>query len=198
MRYHESDHGSASAGLIRKCPDGSFDMIVNQHLSPEQKFATIAHELGHLYCGHLGPEDARWWPCRTGLPHIVEEFEAESVAWLVCKRAGIRPCSDKYLGHLSMFDEMPAINLELVLIAAGLIESMAERSLGKRKDKKHGRSYSNRSRFTASWDSMRLWWGRILFAPAYSAGGMMGVSPAPFPPSHPIPLALDRRERFGL
>lgn len=155
VTYYEADHGSGSAGLIRLYPDGSFEMIVNQNHSPEQRFATIAHELGHLYCGHLGPQDAPWWPCRTNLPHIVKEFEAESVAWLVCKRAGIRPYSEQYLGNLSAFEEMPPVNLELVLIAAGLIESMAERSLGKRKEKKKGRSYSNRSRFTASWDSLR-------------------------------------------
>ena len=30
-----------------------YDLVVNRKLNPESKYATIAHELAHLYCGHL-------------------------------------------------------------------------------------------------------------------------------------------------
>ena len=69
------------------------------------RYATLVHELGHLYCGHLGTPHDRWWPDRRGLTQQVEEFEAESVAYLVCHRVGILPTSDQYLsGHLAHRD----------------------------------------------------------------------------------------------
>ena len=39
----------------------------NLSASRESRYATIVHELGHLYCGHLGTPNAKWWPDRLGL-----------------------------------------------------------------------------------------------------------------------------------
>jgi len=62
------------------------------------------------------------------------EFEAESVAYLVCRRAGIEPPSDEYLsGYLEQDGEVPMISLDRVLTAAGLIEQMGHESMKPRK-----------------------------------------------------------------
>lgn len=35
------------------------ELLVNQDGSPEARYATMAHDLGHLYCGHLGTRNAQ-------------------------------------------------------------------------------------------------------------------------------------------
>jgi len=74
-----------------------FDLLINQDLPPEARYVTVAHELAHLYCGHLGTPDKKWWPDRRGLDKRVAEFEAESAAYLVCTRLGLKNPSEAYL-----------------------------------------------------------------------------------------------------
>jgi hypothetical protein len=93
--------------------------------------------LAHLYCGHLGTPNDKWWPDRRGLPHAAREFEAESVCYLVCERLGITNPSDEYLaGYLGHDQEIPPISLDCVMKTAGLIERMGRERLGARKEKK--------------------------------------------------------------
>lgn len=147
ISYHEADHGTGSAGFIRMAPGDAtqkirkkqtrvfYHLVVNRNHSKEEKFATIAHELGHLYCGHLGTPNESWWPNRANEKRNVREFEAESVAWLVCERAGIRNPSAKYLSeYLDANSQISEISLETVLKAAGMIEAMTTRHLPLRKD----------------------------------------------------------------
>jgi hypothetical protein len=51
--------------------------LLNSNLSAEARYATLVHELAHLYCGHLGTLNDKWWPDRRGLPHAAREFEAK-------------------------------------------------------------------------------------------------------------------------
>ena len=103
---------------------------INEQLDPESRYAVLAHELGHLHCGHLGTPNPRWWPDRTGLPEEVEEFEAESVAYLVCTRAGVRTKSEAYLaGYAQVASAIPPISVDCVMKAAGFIEMMGTRAL---------------------------------------------------------------------
>jgi hypothetical protein len=74
-----------------------FELILNSRLSAETRYGTLIHELAHLYCGHLGTPNERWWPDRQNLSHAVREFEAESVSYLVCARLGIDTASEGYL-----------------------------------------------------------------------------------------------------
>jgi len=106
-------------------------MTVNRNLpSNEAEYATIVHELAHLYCGHLGTPNENWWPDRRGLNGLSEEFEAESVAYLVCSRLGIETPSAKYLsGYLAANRTVPPISLDCVLKTAGLIEAMTLRKM---------------------------------------------------------------------
>ena len=77
-----------------------YKLILNSNHSDETKYATLVHELAHLYCGHLGTPNEKWWPDRSGLSHEVQEFEAESICYLVCARLGIENPSEKYLARL--------------------------------------------------------------------------------------------------
>lgn len=112
-----------------------YHLVVNQNHSKEEKFATIAHELGHLYCGHLGTPNENWWPDRRKEHINIREFEAESVAWLVCERAGLKNPSAEYLsGYMNENAQIPQVSLENVLKAAGMIEAMTLRGLSLRKE----------------------------------------------------------------
>lgn len=154
IRTRKPTHGSQSAGSIRWVAQEDheiqpfqsgldknrnpvfidipvkYDLVINGTLSREAQYATIVHELAHLYCGHLGTPKVQWWPDRRGLSHEIEEFEAESVAYLVCLRCGIDPPSEQYLSHcLEEQERVPPISLDRVMTAAGLIESMSRRRL---------------------------------------------------------------------
>ena len=152
----ERDAGSQSAGQISEAETGAFvsfqfrtlpkpesrdvkvryELLLNAKHSPEDQYATLAHELAHLYCGHLGTPNLDWWPSRCGLSEKEEEFEAESVAFLVCRRLGIENPSLEYLsGYLKNDIPIPAISLNCVMKSAGLIEQMGQRSFGLRKEK---------------------------------------------------------------
>ena len=146
--------GSQSAGSIRSIPPAGFqdvfvrrvspietkkvqiryDLLINKNLSRPARFATMTHELAHLYCGHLGTSDSTWWPDRAYLPLECREFEAESICYLVCTRLGIDNPSEAYLqGHLRAGGDVPPISLEAVMSASGLIERMGRQWLPLRK-----------------------------------------------------------------
>ena len=96
----------------------------------QDPLVALLHELGHLYCGHIGTLNPRWWPDRRGIARVPAEFEAESVAYLVSARLGIDNPSESYLSnYVEQKSEVPAISLECVMKAAGLIESMAQEVL---------------------------------------------------------------------
>ncbi len=112
-----------------------YDLVVNKNMSREARYATIVHELAHLYCGHLGTPNNKWWPDRRGLEEKTREFEAESVTYLVSSRFGIENPSAKYLAdYLGEQEKIPPISLECVLKSAGLIEKMSLGQMKPRKD----------------------------------------------------------------
>jgi hypothetical protein len=113
-----------------------YDILFNEAAGKEARYATLAHELAHLYCGHLGTPNAQWWPDRRGLDKQAEEFEAESVAYLVCGRLGIENPSEQYLaGYYGTNGEVPNISIDLVMKSAGLIERMGRERMDARKGK---------------------------------------------------------------
>ncbi len=112
-----------------------YEVLLNTKHSSEAQYATLAHELAHLYCGHLGTPSAKWWPDRSNASLDHREFEAESVCYIVCRRLGIDNPSDTYLaGYLRGHDEPPPISLDCVMKVAGLIEQMGREHLKPRKD----------------------------------------------------------------
>jgi hypothetical protein len=112
---------------------------LNRTLSVESKYATLVHELAHVYCGHLGVPRGGWWQERTNLDKHVKEFEAEAVAWIVCARQGLDPGSYKYLeGYLTPGRSIPPISLNELVVAANHIELLAaERFRAKAPERKN-------------------------------------------------------------
>jgi hypothetical protein len=105
-----------------------YTLLLNENMSREARYATMVHELAHLYCGHLGTPDDRWWPDRRGMTKTHCEFEAESVTYLVCCRLGIDNPSAEYLAdYVKRCPDVPPISLECVMKAAGLIEQMGSK-----------------------------------------------------------------------
>ena len=148
VEIFEQQAGSQSAGLIRTAlrkgtlwyrlgKDSKpvevplrYEMLVNGAHTREVKYATIVHELAHLYCGHLGTPNPSWWPDRRGLDTRICEFEAESVCYLVCERLGVDNPSAEYLtNYIQGIPETPPISLDCVMKAAGLIEQMGRERL---------------------------------------------------------------------
>ena len=108
----------------------TYEMLFNDKLPKEAIYATVVHELAHLYCGHLGSPNVKHWPDRMSLSENICEFEAESVTHLVCSRAGLDPHSCHYLhGYLDKNGKVPDISIECIMKAAGLIESMSLQTL---------------------------------------------------------------------
>jgi hypothetical protein len=104
-----------------------FSLVINEDLDPSEIFATMAHELGHLYCGHLGTPNEKLWKDRSRLDTNQIEFEAESVCWLVCERLGIKNPSAEYLsGYTGKDGKIPDISVDTVLKAVGIIEAELE------------------------------------------------------------------------
>lgn len=92
--------------LQEEAMEGSkvWEISINEKHTPSEQFVTLLHELGHLFCGHLGefkPVNADMeesgWPDRRALPRSVKEIEAELVAWWLAEREGIITGSPLYL-----------------------------------------------------------------------------------------------------
>jgi hypothetical protein len=154
IRFSSQNAGAQSAGAIRQTKHSAaqgvitrllptkqvaavkvrYEVLVNTTLSREAQYVTLVHELAHLYCGHLGSPDPTWWPDRRSVPLACREFEAESVAYLVCARFGIDNPSETYLHtYLDTNGQVPPISLEAVMTASGLIEAMSRKRLPLRK-----------------------------------------------------------------
>ena len=122
------DTGAGSAGSIRRSRErerGRFFVILNRNHEPAAEFTTLAHELAHLFLGHLG-EDRRFKiKSRIGLSLAQRELEAESVAYLVGKRNGVESRSHPYLaGYVDTVDATEQLSLDRIMVATGKIESL--------------------------------------------------------------------------
>ena len=102
----------------------SFRVKLNAKHDPPSRYATMAHELGHIYCGHLGADAKGRWPDRRKIlsPNAME-LEAEAVAWLVCQRNGIATRSREYLNDLIDKEDLQHISMYSIYEAANRVES---------------------------------------------------------------------------
>lgn len=128
---------TSHAHLMADWPDGRkepqkvpvrYEALLNSTYSNTEKLATLAHELGHLYCGHLGArQKLDWWPSRVDLTHRQNEFEAESVARLVFRR--IAPKAE-LPDHLAQYfepgDPLPTDGWDAVVAAADRVVDMCQ------------------------------------------------------------------------
>jgi hypothetical protein len=107
--------------------DTTYLILVDQTRSLEDKYSTLVHELGHIFCGHLGIDRHAWWPEREDANVNGEEIEADAVAYLVCKRLGLQARSAKYMSRYTERDQLlPVFSLNAVLQGAAYAEEMGK------------------------------------------------------------------------
>ena len=103
---------------------------LRDELNAASAYQVLCHELAHIYLGHVGVDRDGWWPYRTNLTEAVTEIEAESVAYVVCRRAGLETRSAEYLSsYVEDNSDINAISLDLVSRVAGRLEEMGRRLL---------------------------------------------------------------------
>jgi len=86
---------------------------------------TLAYELGHLFLGHLGPDKYLKIGGRPPMTLAQQELEAESLAYLVCKRHGVTPKSESYLAdYVNQNTTVGTLDLDAILKAAGQVETL--------------------------------------------------------------------------
>jgi len=141
------DAGDAVAGSISHVKmesidqAASYDLRLNTNHKPSVQFSTIAHELGHLYLGHLGADTKLEIRDRRGSDKGRREIEAESVAYLVTGRYGVETRSHPYLAEFVSRDTA-IVDLQLyeILRAAGHVEKLlgiADRVKIERRARRH-------------------------------------------------------------
>jgi hypothetical protein len=111
----------------------AFRITVNDRLQASERFVTIAHELGHIFCGHLGPcasrsgkDEESGWPDRRLIGRHEQEVEAEATAYLVASRAGLVTRSADYLKTHAKQADMSSVDVELIVRAAARIERLGK------------------------------------------------------------------------
>ncbi|MBL9159966.1 MAG: ImmA/IrrE family metallo-endopeptidase [Verrucomicrobiales bacterium] len=141
IRIEYADGGTALAGEVIRRSEPGIDFVVklNSKHCETQRFGTLAHELAHVFCGHLGITDEKLWANRGKLTQETEEFEAEAVAYLVCERFHVDTGSAAYLSsYLSKDAPLPDFSLEAILRATHLVEEMASGRVRVRKKEAPG------------------------------------------------------------
>ena len=126
------DAGDQQAGAIRVIKRASnekevtqYRMQINRNHSPAVQFTTLAHELGHLFLGHLGPDKQLNVPERVSVNHAQRELEAESVAYVICARNGIRSKSETYLAnYVERNPVVGEVDIYQVMRATGQVENL--------------------------------------------------------------------------
>ncbi len=109
---------------------------INNKLNETASYATITHEIAHIYLGHLGTDNDQWWPDRRHLTRNQKELEAEAASYIVCSRVGLETKSDEYLSlYLKSENDLEAISVESIIKTAALVERMGTRRLPPRKKK---------------------------------------------------------------
>lgn len=102
-----------------------YTIALNQNHSPAQTVITLCHELAHLHLGHLGPDHRFKIPDRSGMSHEVEEIEAETVAFVIGHRNGIKTRSESYLDAFK--GDFALMDFHAVMRAVNAIETLIGR-----------------------------------------------------------------------
>jgi hypothetical protein len=130
--WDDLDAGDGKAGSIRCTREAANDkesnvyrMLVNKNHTPPVRFVTLAHELAHLFLGHLGIDGTLHVPDRRHLGHQQVELEAESVAFIICKRNGVMSKSETYLSNfVTQNSTVGDLDIYQVMRAAGQVETL--------------------------------------------------------------------------
>lgn len=127
------DGGDAEAGSIsviqrpaNKNGYTQYKLRINKNHDLPIRQSTLTHELGHLFLGHLGQDKKLNIPDRRNIRYCFQELEAESVAYIVCKRNGIDPKSHTYLSAFVEDKNLTTEQLDIyqIMRAAGQVETI--------------------------------------------------------------------------
>lgn len=129
IRLVRLDHGDGRAGWIRRVKEPKtkkdkaiYHLAYNTNHPAPTCLVTIAHELAHLFLGHLGEDAGFKIKDRRDRDHAAREVEAEMAAYLVARRNGLEPRSDSYLStYQGAFENL---DLYAVMRAANRVEEM--------------------------------------------------------------------------
>lgn len=122
-----------------------FLISVNRTQNRTEKFHTICHELGHIFCRHQSYNREK----ERRLTLKEREFEAETVAWLMCKRHGINNPSEEYLATYAPTGTIPICSTDFIMKAVTEIEKMVKGMVYAKKSE----WYSEDKRYKADLDS---------------------------------------------
>lgn len=128
--FDAGDQKAGSIRIIKRATNNEeatqYKMFINRNHSPAVQFVTLAHELGHLFLGHLGPDKAlKVPPQRDRMVHAQIELEAESAAFLVCARNGVKSRSETYLtDFVAEHTTIKHLDIYQVMRAAGQVETL--------------------------------------------------------------------------
>lgn len=128
------EYGDGHAGHIQslmmlrssslKADKSAYSIRVNARTDPNVQFATLAHELGHLFLGHLGKDASLSIPDRSQRSYAIQELEAEAVSYVVCSRQGVNNISEAYLcNFVNEQTNVDALDIDAILRASGRVET---------------------------------------------------------------------------
>jgi len=141
IRIDTVELSSTNAGFATiSAGQGGMKMRIGLHdeLDEPSRYGVLLHELAHIYLGHLGGDKDGWWPSRGNLARRAMEVEAEAVAYILSRRAGLKGASPHYVSrYLDGDATLQAISLDLIAKVAGRLEDMGTRILGKRRSRRN-------------------------------------------------------------
>ena len=107
--------------------DTSYLILIDKTQTMEDRYSLLVHELGHIFCSHLGIDRHAWWPERDDLNIQGEEIESDAVAYLVCERLGLAVGAARHLAnYVAMNHQLPAFSLNAVLQSVSYLEDMGK------------------------------------------------------------------------
>lgn len=132
ISWNKVDAGDLQAGSIQAVSRPTkpseptlYKMEVNKNHDSNVQFSTLAHELAHLFLGHLGRDVNLRIPERPSLSLQQRELEAESTAYVVCARNGVECKSQSYLASYVCQDTTTEqLDLYQIMRAAGQVETI--------------------------------------------------------------------------
>jgi hypothetical protein len=120
-------------------PHMNYLILLNETLDLAHKYAGLVWELAKVFCGHFGINANAWWQDRKDISALISGIEAESVAFLVCRRLSLDGCAKEFLVFCRKSEQnMPIVGLSAIFNAVSYIEDMGKSRW--KKPKKQGRN----------------------------------------------------------
>lgn len=121
-----------NSGYITTIFSGKLEIALKEGRSPEENISVLIHELAHLFLGHTGhtelinPSNSKKIKLLIRkLERSVEELEAETVSFLVCKKIGLETKAAEYIAaYIKDERDLEKFSYETVIKVADKIDEM--------------------------------------------------------------------------